>query len=257
MEPPARRDDLPVAVPAGLGHRVLTDHHQPLIVCPWYTPAARRLGIASATGIVLLSALYAGVTAAGLLSLTSPVEQIGDPYFSAMEILILLMAPLMVALFAAIHAWATPDSRTLSLAALAFMVGTAVVTMSVHFAILTVSRHPRFVEFPWNPMLFSFEWPSIAYALDILAWDVFFALSVLCAAPVFTGSGLPAWVRRLLIASGILAVAGLSGILTSDMQLRSIGILGYALVFPIAVLLLALLFIRTPHAPENFERLDM
>jgi hypothetical protein len=38
------------------------------------------------------------------------------------------------------------------------------------------------------PLFLSFKWPSVSYALTILAWDVFFALSVLFAAPVFGGN---------------------------------------------------------------------
>jgi hypothetical protein len=107
--------------------------------------------------------------------------------------------------------------------------------------------------------LLSFEWPSVAYALDILAWDVFFALSVLSAAPVFRGSRLATSVRVSLIASGVLALAGLSGVVVGDMGLRSIGIFGYAGVFPVAALLLALLFQRTspittsPITPESTD----
>jgi hypothetical protein len=72
-----------------------------------------------------------------------------------------------------------------------------------------------------EPLVFSFEWPSVAYALDILAWDVFFALSMLFAAPVFSGSRLSAWIRALMVASGSLALVGLSGVVAGDMRLRN------------------------------------
>jgi hypothetical protein len=85
----------------------------------------------------------------------------------------------------------------------------------------------------------------VAYALDILAWDVFFALSMFFAAPVFGGSRLAASIRVLMIASGVLALAGLSGVLAGDMQLRNIGILGYVGVFLVVAGLLAVLFYRT------------
>src|SRR5215216_5910878 len=66
-----------------------------------------------------------------------------------------------------------------------FMSLLAGVTCSLHFVILTLSRQPEFTGQSWLPLVFSFEWPSVAYALDILGWDVFFALSALFAAPVF------------------------------------------------------------------------
>ena len=91
----------------------------------------------------------------------------------------------------------------------------------------------------------SFHWPSVAYALDILAWDVFFALAMLFAAPAFAGSRLARAIRLLMIVSGVLALAGLSGMVTGDMWLRNIGIVGYDGVFLIVAVLLALLFYRT------------
>ena len=77
------------------------------------------------------------------------------------------------------------------------------------------------------PLLLSFRWPSVSYALDILAWDVFFALSVLFAAPAFSGDRLTVAIRVvLLIARGVLALGGLSGVIVGDMRLRNIGVLG-------------------------------
>jgi acyl dehydratase len=84
----------------------------------------------------------------------------------------------------------------------------------------------------------------VAYALDIVGWDVFFALSMLFAAPVFSGSRLATWTRVLMIASGVLALAGLIGVVAGDMQLRNIGIVGYVGVFLIVAALLAVFFYR-------------
>jgi hypothetical protein len=85
----------------------------------------------------------------------------------------------------------------------------------------------------------------VVYALDILGWDVFFALSMLFAAPVFSGGRLATLIRVLMIASGVLALAGLSGVAVGDMQLRNIGIVGYVGVFLVVAALLAVLFYRT------------
>jgi hypothetical protein len=127
---------------------------------------------------------------------------------------------------------------------LVFMGLLAGVTSVVHFCVLTLSRQPEFVGRPWESLVFPFEWPSVVYAVDILAWDVFFPLSVLFAAPVFRGSRLAAWIRVLMIASGVLSLAGLSGVVAGDMQLRNIGIVGYVGVFLVVAALLAILFYR-------------
>jgi len=192
---------------------------------------------------VFLSVVYAITLVVGLVSLQSPQQPIGDPLFSILEILIILTMPVMVALMVAVHAWASPETKTFSLMALVFMGLLAGLTCSLHFVILTVSRQAAFAGLSWLPLFLSFKWPSIAYALDILAWDVFFPLSVLFAALVFSGSRLATSIRVLMIVSGVLALGGLSGVIV-DIQWRNIGILGYVGVFPVAALLLAILFYR-------------
>jgi hypothetical protein len=199
----------------------------------------------------VLCPVYATALVAGLLSLPTPQDPIGDPYFSVLEILILLLAPLMVVLAAAMHAWASDASKVYGLLSLVFMSSLAVITCSVHFVILTVSRDPAVAALPSAPLFLDFRWPSVVYALDILAWDIFFGLSVLFAAPIFGGSRLANWIRGLLSVSGILAIAGLSGVVSGNMQLRNIGIIGYVGVFPLAAALLAVLFIRTSPPPAS------
>jgi hypothetical protein len=102
-----------------------------------------------------------------------------------------------------------------------------------------------FANAPWLPQLLSFKWPSVPYALDILGWDVFFALSILFAAPVLSGSRLAKSIRVLMTLSGAIALAGLSGVTANDMRFRNIGIADYSLLFPIAAALLAVLFYKT------------
>jgi hypothetical protein len=209
-----------------------------------FTATARRLGIFSVTATVILVVAYAVTLAVGLASLESPWEPIGDPMFTILEVLIILTMPAMVALMVSVHAWAPEHAKALSLTSVVFMGLLAGVTCSVHFCILTLSRQPEFAGQEWLPLVFSFKWPSVAYALDILGWDIFFPLSMLFAALVFRGSRLAAWIRMLMIASGVLALAGLSGVVVGDMQLRNIGIVGYVGVFLVVAALLGVLFYR-------------
>jgi hypothetical protein len=209
-----------------------------------FTATARMLGIFSAAATLILLVAYAATLATGLASLESPQQPIGDPIFAILEVLIISIMPAMVALMVTVHAWAPMHAKTLSLTSLVFMGMLAGLTCSVHFCILTLSRQPEFAGQPWLPLVLSFNWPSVAYALDILGWDVFFPLSMLFAAPVFWGTRLAAWIRVLLTASGVLALAGLSGVVVGDMQLRNIGIVGYVGVFLVVTALLAVFFYR-------------
>jgi len=209
-----------------------------------FTATARSFGILSAVATVILLVAYAVTLVVGLLSLESPQEPIGDPMFTILEVLIIVMMPAMVALMVAVHAWAPMHAKTLTLTSVVFMGLLAGLTCIVHFCVLTLSRQPELAGQSWLPLVLSFKWPSVVYALDILAWDIFFPLSMLFAAPVFWESRLAAWIRVLMIASGVLAFAGLSGVVVGDMQLRNIGIVGYVGVFLVVAALLAVLFYR-------------
>lgn len=204
-----------------------------------FTRSARRLGLVSAVLVVVLEVAYLACLIVGLARLPSPLDPIADPWFTALELLILTMMPFMVGLMVSIHAWADADRKALAMTGVLFMGLVAVVTSAVHFSILVLSRRPPFADMDW---LFAFSWPSVVYALDILAWDVFFPISALFAAAVFRGGRLESRIRVLLIVSGVLAFAGLAGVVMNDMQVRNLGIVGYAVIFPVAAALIGVLF---------------
>lgn len=207
-------------------------------------PTAQRLGVAAGAAVAILCLVYAFVLSVGLLTLPAPGQQIQQPWFTLMEILILAISPAMVVLTVALHAWAPQERKALALASVVFMSMCAVVTCAVHFAILTLSRQSAFSGEAWSRLVFSFQWPSLAYTLDVLAWDVFFPLAALFAAVTVQGSGLPRVTRGLLFASAALAFLGLAGVPLANMQVRNIGVIGYAVLFPIAAAMLASLFRR-------------
>jgi hypothetical protein len=97
-----------------------------------FSATARRLGILSAAGVVVLGLAYAVTLTVGFMSLASPQQAIGDPMFSILEVLIIVMMPMMVALMVAVHAWAPPHAKALSLTAVVFMGLLAGVTCSLH-----------------------------------------------------------------------------------------------------------------------------
>jgi len=216
-----------------------------------FTTRHRIIGISATWAIFVLGVIYGVALVLGLLSLKSPQDPIGDPYFSILELLIVLMALVMVVIMVTVHAYASPDVKAYSLTALVLMILAAGITSSVHFVILTVSRQIEAAGLPWVPLFLSFKWPSVAYTLDILAWDWFFALSMLFAAPVFKVGRLETGVRILMIVSGVLSLAGLIGVPLADMQVRMIGVIGYAVVSPIAFLLLGIVFRRMQRLPEQ------
>ena len=213
-------------------HRGFTSHH-------------RKIGSVAAISVFALGMAYAGITALGFLSLESPQDPIGPPYVTLMELLILPLAALYLITMVAIHAYARSAVKVYSQIALVFMTIVAAITTSVHFVILTVGPQLQATGQSWVPYVISFTWPSILYTVDILAWDWFFALSLLFASVVFTEGTVERAVRILLLVSGILSLVGLVGVPLSDMQVRNIGIVGYAVVSPVAFLLIGILFGRS------------
>lgn len=190
-----------------------------------------RLAQVSGWTVCLLGAAYAAVMAAGLLSLPNPDEPIGQPYLAVMEMLILLIAPLMATTMTCLH-YCTPGSgKVFSSAATACMWVMAGITSCVHVLVLTFGRQNN---------LFAFHWPSLVYVLDVLAWDWFYALAMFFAGITLKHGKLEKTARWLVLASGALSLAGLAGVPGGNMQLRNIGIAGYAILGPPSFLLLSM-----------------
>jgi len=196
-------------------------------------PVYRKPGRAACFMVFGLGIFYAVVTCAGLLSLQSSRDAIGDPYFTIMEILSILIALFMAVGMVAVHCSAATGRKFFSLTALIFMFMATGVTSCVHFIVLSVGHTEEAKQLPG---LFSFKWPSVVYALDILAWDLFFGLSMLFAAPVFNKGRFEKNLSGLLIICGVLSLVGLIGLPLQNMQIRNIGILGYAVAGPLAFL---------------------
>jgi hypothetical protein len=119
----------------------------------------------------------------------------GLGYLSIMSLLIVLMAPFLVITMVAVHTYAAAKDKPYSLAALAFIFLLAGITSSVNFALFVVARQPTPPPSQWVSSFISSGWPPLPQALDFFAWDWFFALSMLLAAPVFRGGRLENAVR--------------------------------------------------------------
>lgn len=188
-----------------------------------------RLGMWSAIGLFIIGVVYAITVAIGIYE-SGFAKPIVDPILAIMEILTLVAAPLLVILMSTLHTTASLDFKAYSLIALAFMILVAGLTSSVHFIGLTALRQTG---------MEGIVWPSILYAIELLAWDVFLGLSLLFAAPVFQGKGLKRKIRFTLIITGILCITGTLGPVTGDMRLQFISVLGYGIVLPVVWLMIA------------------
>jgi hypothetical protein len=196
------------------------------------TEADRWIGMWSARMLGAIGVVYAVTMVAGFAVMGNLSKPLEDPYLAIMEVLILVMAPILVLLAAVIHACAPHGAKTYSMTALGWMLLLAGFTMTVHLVQLTVVRRVDPSAIQGFQYLSNWHWPSVLYGIDIAAWDIFFALALLFAAPVFHASGHMA-VRNGLMIAGAMCVLGIIGPAVNHIALREIGIIGYAIVWPI------------------------
>lgn len=178
-------------------------------------------------GVGYVVALVIGFTTRGL---SAPIV---DPLLAIMEMLTLLAAPFMLVMMAAIHGRAPDNRKTVSAVAFAFMILTTGTTSAVHFLELTAMRQMGYGDLVW---------PSPAYALELLAWDVFLGLSLIFAAFAFEDSGRECRVRRSLLVCGMLCLVGVAGPIFGNMRLQLVGVFAYGAFLPFVCLLLSRLF---------------
>ncbi len=185
----------------------------------------------SGRAVIALHLAYGAATFAGFVTLANAHEPMSDPWFAVMEWLIILLGPPVLVFLSALGR-AEGVERVWSLAALV-MAGTAfALSAALHAVLLTIGRDHALVA---AGGLLSFRWPSAAYAIDILAWDGFFAGALLCCAMALRTTPGMGRAHLAFALAGLVALAGLAGPITGEMMLRNIGIAGYAVIFPVAV----------------------
>jgi hypothetical protein len=205
------------------------------------TRTDRWIGMWAARALFAIGACYSVTMVIGFAAMGDLSKPLVDPYLAIMEILILVMAPILVLLFAIIHACAPAGTRTFSITALGWILLMAGFTMTVHLVQLAVVRHIDPSAIPGFQYLFDWQWPSMLYGVDTVAWNIFFGLALLFTAPVFHASGHRA-VRNGMLIAGAMSVVGIIGPALDHIALREIGIIGYAIVWPIVCLPLARAF---------------
>jgi hypothetical protein len=80
---------------------------------------------------------------------------------------------------------------------------------------------------------------SIMYAIEHLAWSLFFGLAVIWMALAIEGGRIETWIRWLLIAAGVMSILYIPGILISSQALIDLGYYAAGVLLPAATLLMA------------------
>lgn len=146
-----------------------------------------------------------------------------------------ILVPIMMA---GVYDYASAEHKTYGLLALGWGLLLVGIACTMHFTTLTAMRELR----QHNPA--AVTWPSPWLAAGWFAWDTFIGLSMLFAAPVFSGPGLARAARFVMRSVGVLCLLGLLGPITGRLGLQAVGGVGYGLIYPVACLLIALLLRR-------------
>jgi hypothetical protein len=217
------------------------------------TRTDRWIGMWSARALCAIGVSYAVTMIIGFAAMGNTSKPLEDPYLAIMEVLILVMAPILVLLAVVVRACAPEGTQTYATTALGWMVLLAGFTMTVHLVQLVVVRRIDPNAIQGFQYLFNWHWPSVLYGVDIVAWDIFFGLALLFAAPVFHASGHVA-VRNGMLIAGAMSVLGIIGPAVNHIALRQIGIVGYAIVWPIVCVPLSRAFRQgEPAVPATEE----
>lgn len=203
-----------------------------------------RLGQWTAWGVVAMYVIYlAAVALSGVVMGTAP----RDPSWMVAEVVTVIGAPIQVVLFALIFQYALVRAKLYGLLAFGFIVVWAALTMCVHFIELTLVRRIDLASSPAFTSIFDLAHPSLLLSIELLAWHLFFGLSLVFAAFAFIGRGKERFVRIGLMVGGLLSIAGLSGPILDKAALRILGVIGYGLVFPIVCFVIGLIFRASRH----------
>jgi hypothetical protein len=218
-----------------------------LVQVPSLAPAELRIGAWSAFALAVL---------AGFISAGTTSKPLQDPFLAIMELLIVLMVPFMVTMMAAVYARADVTTRPLALAAFAFMTLAAGTTAIVHVTLLTVGRQLPATAVASDAWFFSWDWPSVLYAADIVAWDLFLGLALVCAALSFNGGGLERALRVTWALSGGLCLVAMIGPAIGNISIRMIGVASYGVIFPLGCVLLGILMLRSTEKGRSDDRAE-
>jgi hypothetical protein len=85
---------------------------------------------------------------------------------------------------------------------------------------------------------------SIMYAVEHLAWGLFYGLATIFMALAMGSGQVETWIRWLLLAGGVLSIVHVFGIIAASPALIDLGYLAAGVLLPITTLLLAIRYRR-------------
>lgn len=172
--------------------------------------------------LIFISGLYVVMTTAWILSGNRNI-------ITVMEVLTIWAALTIIRFMGYLYQNSSENRKSEGMLALIFTVCMAVVTIMNHFIYITVlSQIYSAGDMPsW---LLLDGWPSVTKGLECVSWGGFLGLAMLFASRVLEdwGSKAITWTMRV---GGILALVGLAGPITGNMNYYLISTTGYSVGF--------------------------
>ena len=194
---------------------------------------------------LLLALAYFGLVIATLASGNFPPVGL---YESMISVVTLLIAPVLVLLWATIHQVTPAGKQVFSLGSLVLIAIFATLTsINRYNAITVVPQATAMGVSEGLDWFLPYGWPSIMFAMEALAWGGYFGLACLCLAPAFGGNRLEKAIFWTLFACGVLSLASVLGQVLDSFPLGVLGILAWGPGF----ILLSVLWARWFKVQEN------
>jgi hypothetical protein len=205
---------------------------------------SRNLGLAMAVISTVFGFLYLLGLVANLAT-TGAVHSSSEPVQFLSATIAILWDQVLVILFVTIRRQVPESKKLFAELALVFVVLLSATSSVNWFARLTiVPRIAQAGDASLLALVDPYSESSIMFAMEHLAWGLFFGLAALFAASAMGGGRLGSWLRWLLVAGGVLSLLHAAGLIVSQPVLSFLGYPAWGLLLPITTLLLAVRFRR-------------
>lgn len=214
--------------------------------------ASRRVVVVMAAAATLLGMLYL-LGLAGKLIVDGTLHSTSSQAVQNISAIVaILWNSSLLVLFAALRRQFAGSRAVFAELAFVFMsLVCAISSVNWFVQLLIVSKITRVGESVLLALLDVHNGISLMYAMEHLAWGVFYGFAAILAAMAITGGKLETWIRWLFAAGGALSLIHVVGITTGNSALGYLGYVAWGILLPVTTALLAIRFGRTSNREDG------
>jgi hypothetical protein len=204
---------------------------------------SRQIVFYMAAFATLLGILYL-LGLAGKLIMDGTVHSTSSQAVQSLSATVAILWDLsLLVLFVALRRQSLGSKAIFAELALIFMaLVCAISSINWFVQLLIVSRITRVGESVLLALLDVHNGLSLMYAMEHLAWGVFYGFAAIFAAIAIGIGRLESWIRWLFIAGGVLSLLHIIGMITATSVVSDLGYVAWGILLPITTALLAIRF---------------